>query len=86
MPLPEKASEYLESALLALSPGRGIVHYYGFEYASGKEESVQKAINKIHEKLTALGLTFDFLDHRIVRTVGPRWYQVVIDVLIYGKH
>ncbi len=85
MPLPEKASEYLESALLALTTGRGIIHYYDFESTSEKEEPGRKTMNKIREKLTALDLKFEFLAHRIVRSVGPRWFQVVIDVLIYRK-
>ena len=42
MPLPEKAYEYLDYALLALKSTGGWIHYYDFEHASKKENPVEK--------------------------------------------
>lgn len=82
MPLPKKALEYLPSALLALKKGVGYVHYYGFEYADKKEDSIQKAQQKVGGELRELDVTFEFPFSRVVRTTGPHWYQVALDVAV----
>ena len=82
MPLPELAYQYLDCALSALKPEGGWIHYYDFEYAKKDENPVKKVEAKISEKLQSTGTDFVFEFGRIVRPIGPRWYQVVIDVKV----
>ena len=82
MPLPERAYEYLDYALLALKPEGGWIHYYDFEYAKKNENPVKKVETKALEKLQSLctNLRVDF--GRIIRSIGPHWYQVVLDIYV----
>ena len=80
MPLPERAYEYLDYAHLALKPTGGWIHYYGFEYANKNENPVEKAETKVSEKMRRLCSNFQVEFGRIVRPIGPRWYQVVLDI------
>jgi len=82
MPLPEKAYEYLEYALSALNPAGGWIHYYDFEYANKNENPVKKAEKKVTEKLCRLCNSFQMKFGRIVRPIGPGWYQIVLDILV----
>jgi tRNA (guanine37-N1)-methyltransferase len=81
MPLPEKAFEYLPYALLALKKCGGWIHYYGFEHATKNENPIEKVRLKVAEKLNAL-VTFDIPFGRVVRSTGPNWYQVVLDISV----
>jgi len=80
MPLPERAYEYLDYAMLGLKPAGGWIHYYGFEYANKNEDPVEKAEMKVSEKMRRLCKEFQVEFGRIVRPIGPRWYQVVLDI------
>jgi tRNA (guanine37-N1)-methyltransferase len=82
MPLPEKAVEYLSTALLGLKKRGGWVHYYGFEHTMKNEDPVEKAKLKVSEKLQNLGAFYDFSYGRVVRATGPNWYQIVLDIRI----
>jgi len=82
MPLPEKAYEYLEQALIALKPLGGYIHYYTFEHATKDESPVKKAETKASERLRKLKARFDISFGRVVRTTGPNWYQVVLDIKV----
>ena len=82
MPLPEKALEHLPCALLALKNNGGVVHFYNFEYASKNESAVEKVKLKITERLESSGVNFEFPFGRVIRTVGPNWYQIVIDITV----
>ena len=82
MPLPEKAYDYLDIALLAFKPKGGWIHYYDFEYAKRTQDPVKKAETKVTKKLSALCNNFEVTFGRIVRTIGPRWYQIVLDIKI----
>lgn len=84
MPLPEKAYEYLDYALMALKPSGGIIHYYDFEHADRNEDPIAKVAEKVLKKLSSIGVNSNITFARVVRTVGPRWYQVVLDILITG--
>ena len=83
LPLPEKAYDYLGVAVSALKGGGGFIHYYDFVYAKEKEEAIGKVTEKVRERLTSLGRNFEVASARVVRTVGPNWYQVVLDLSIY---
>ena len=80
MPLPEKAYEMLDYALLALKPAGGWIHYYGFEYANKNEDPVKKTETKVTEKMCRLCKEFTVEFGRTVRPIGPHWYQVVLDI------
>ena len=82
MPLPEKALEYLPYALLSLKRTGGWIHYYNSEHANKKENPIQKAKLKVTEKLESLGVAFEVALGRLVRTTGPNWYQIVLDIAI----
>ncbi len=82
MPLPEKAYEYFEQALIGLKPSGGYVHYYAFEHATRNESPVEKVKARVSEKLRKIKTGFDINFGRIVRTTGPNWYQIVVDIKI----
>jgi len=85
MPLPEKAYEYLDYAVAALKPKGGWIHYYDFEHAGIDENRIEKVKAKISRKLSRFNTDFTMPFSRVVRDVGPRWQQVVVDIEILGK-
>lgn len=78
MLLPERSDEFLDSAILA-AKNNGIIHYYSHIHADEKSKAV-----KLSEKhyLEITPVKSNILDSKIVRAVGPRYYQTVIDVRI----
>jgi tRNA (guanine37-N1)-methyltransferase len=73
MPLPERAKEFLPKALQTLR-GRGWIHYYTHIHYDRGEDPVEKA------KMEVKGLEAVF--GRVVREVGPRLAQVVLDLRV----
>ena len=86
MPLPEKAYEYLDAVVLALKPGIGFIHYYDFVHARKGEKPAEKIVGKLERRLKELGVSFDIVFSRIVRTVGPNWYQIALDVKTFTQY
>lgn len=82
MPLPQKAYEYLDYAVVAFKPSGGWVHYYDFVHADKDEDPIKKVEAKVAEKLQTLGVNFEMPFERVVRTTGPRWYQIVDDIRV----
>lgn len=82
MPLPEKAYEYLDTALCAVKPEGGYIHLYCFEHAKKGESPVEKAKSKVAEKLRKRNVIFELPFARIVRQTGPNWYQLVTDIKV----
>ena len=82
MPLPELAYEYLDYALAALKPNGGWIHYYDFTHADKEESPIKKIEAKVSEKLQNLGVDFEIPFSRVVRTTGPNWYQIVVDISV----
>jgi tRNA (guanine37-N1)-methyltransferase len=80
MPLPEKAFEYLPYALLALKKADGWIHYYDFEHAKKNENPIEKVKLKVAETLERLGVAFEIPFARVIRTTGPNWHQIVLDI------
>ena len=78
MLLPEKSDEFLNSAILA-TKNNGIIHYYSHIHADKKSDaaklSEQHYLQVTPAKSTILG-------SKIVRPVGPRFYQTVVDIKI----
>ena len=82
MPLPELAYEYLDYAFAALKPNGGWIHYYDFAHADKEESPIEKVEAKVSRKLQSLGIDFEMPFSRVVRTTGPNWYQIVVDILV----
>jgi len=82
MPLPQLAYGYLDYAISALMPSGGWIHYYDFEHAKKDGNPEEKVKAKISEKLQKLGVDFEMPFSRVVRSTGPNWYQIVVDILV----
>ncbi|HSV50401.1 MAG TPA: class I SAM-dependent methyltransferase family protein [Candidatus Acidoferrales bacterium] len=82
MPLPEKALEYLPTAVSALKKTGGWIHYYDFQHASHSEDPREKTEQKVAQKLDNLGTHYMFACSRIIRPTGPNWYQTVLDIQV----
>lgn len=78
MLLPERSDEFLESAINATKNG-GIIHYYSHIHANKKSDA-----GKLSEEhyLQISPVKSEILGSKIVRAVGPRYYQTVVDVKI----
>jgi len=79
MPLPERAREFVDSAVLALKQ-KGIVHYFVHIKAEGKKASQEMGLKETQE--TFAKYDYHVLGVRVVREVGPRIYQIVADVSV----
>ena len=79
MLLPERSDEFLESAI-STTRNEGIIHYYSHIHADKKSEA-----GKLSEKhfLKVSPVRSEILFSKIVRAVGPRYYQTVVDVKIF---
>lgn len=82
MPLPEKALEYLPSAIAALKSEGGWIHYHSFEHATKEEKPCEKAKQKLVKTLSTLNVDFEVPLLRVVRRIGPNWHHVVADIRI----
>ena len=78
MLLPERSDEFLDSAILT-AKNDGIIHYYSHIHADDKSKA-SKLSEKHYSEITPV--KSNILDSKIVRAVGPRYYQTVIDVRI----
>jgi len=78
MPLPERAKEFVNDAVLALKPGGGIVHYFAHVKADNKKASQDAGLADTKGAFSKYN--YDVRGIRIVREVGPRLYQIVADV------
>ncbi len=78
MLLPERSDEFLESAILATKNG-GIIHYYSHIHADKKQDAPK--LSEDHY-LKVTNVKSEILGSKIVRAVGPRYYQTVVDVKI----
>lgn len=84
MPLPERAYEYLDVAIEALR-STGWVHYYDFAHAGRGEDPERKVVDRVSDRLGAFGVGYEIGLSRVVRVVGPNWYQIALDVFISSK-
>ena len=78
MLLPERSDEFLDTAISSLKKN-GVIHYYSHIHAEKKQDAPKLSeehflnINKTRAEIIA---------SRVVRPVGPRFYQTVVDVKI----
>ncbi len=78
MLLPERSDEFLDAAINATKDG-GIIHYYSHIHADKKSEA--RKLSEEHY-LQVTPVKSEILFSKIVRAVGPRYYQTVVDVRI----
>ena len=78
MLLPERSDEFLEYAILA-TKNNGIIHYYSHIHADKKQDA-PKLSEQHYLEITKV--KSEILNSKIVRAVGPRYYQTVVDVKI----
>jgi tRNA (guanine37-N1)-methyltransferase len=78
MLLPERSDEFLESAINTTKDG-GIIHYYSHIHADKKIDA-----GKLSEEhyLKVTPVKSEIINSKIVRAVGPRFYQTVVDIKI----
>lgn len=80
MPLPEKAKEFVSSAIKALKEGNGIIHYFAHIRASNRKLGLHEGVIDTEDAFK--NYHHNILQTRIVREVGPRLYQIVSDVYL----
>ena len=78
MLLPERSDEFLEDAILA-TKNNGIIHYYSHIHADKKQDA-PKLSEQHYLEITKV--KSEILNSKIVRAIGPRYYQTVVDVKI----
>ena len=78
MLLPEKSDEFLNSAVLT-TKNNGVIHYYSHIHADKKLDAPKLSELHLIEKIPMKSI---ILKSKIVRPVGPRFYQTVVDVRI----
>ncbi len=78
MLLPERADEFLSSAINA-TKSEGIIHYYSHIHADKKTEAPELSEKHFKEICPVIS---KILNSKLVRAIGPRYYQTVVDVKI----
>jgi tRNA (guanine37-N1)-methyltransferase len=78
MLLPEKSDEFLNLAILT-AKNNGIIHYYSHIHADKKSDAAK--LSEQHY-LEVAPVKSTILCSKIVRPVGPRFYQTVVDIKI----
>lgn len=80
MPLPEFGREFFDSALEALKPEGGIIHFYDY----GEEPDLFKPSFDFI-KSASRGRSVKLRDKRVVRSYAPNLYHVVLDLEVGVK-
>lgn len=79
MNLPSKAFEFLDTALKALKPEGGIIHFYSF---ARDPDPLKDAEETLKNSIECQGVEARVLAKRIVREIAPHKYQIVIDAFV----
>ena len=82
MPLPERAIKFLDTALIALKPNGGHIHYQDFVHASTEEDPIEESTDKLIKKMNEFNQDYKIFNARVIRNVGPNWYHIGIDLII----
>ena len=80
MPLPEKAKYFVSDAVACLKEEQGMIHYFQHVRADSKKSAVENGRSETEDAFREYSHDIQFL--HVVREVGPRFYQLVSDVLI----
>ncbi len=78
MLLPERSDEFLYSAIKALKQ-KGILHYYCHVHSDKKSQVSVEATNHF---MSVVKVKAEVLGAKIVRPIGPRFYQAVVDAVL----
>uniref|UniRef100_A0A7J3ZK78 Class I SAM-dependent methyltransferase family protein n=1 Tax=Fervidicoccus fontis TaxID=683846 RepID=A0A7J3ZK78_9CREN len=87
MPLPSFSKSFYEHALLSMK-NEGVIHSYEFvkvDRGKGRKEAPKLAFKIVSEILSEIGANFELEGGRVVRSVGPREYQVALDIKVYKQ-
>lgn len=85
MPLPEKALEHIPAAVAALA-GEGWLHVYLHVDARRQREAIERAEKLVLSRIADYVKYAEIRGSRVVRTVGPCEYQVVVDVFVEPRN
>jgi tRNA (guanine37-N1)-methyltransferase len=85
MPLPAKIYDYLPDAVSCLRVGSGWIHCYDMIHAAKGDNPLERVAARASRQLRDINVTFNIYGSRVVRSVGPHWYQVALDMEIYGS-
>ncbi len=80
MPLPDKALDYVKYAISSIDK-MGYIHLY-LHVSARKDEYLSKAEELTKKELEKHNITYKIINSKEVRPVGPRLYQVVVDVYV----
>src|SRR5919199_3709377 len=83
MPLPEKAKEFVDFAVMALKQKKGMIHYFAHIRATSKKLALDNAALDV--KHAFINYDYRIVSTRVVREVGPRMYQTVSDIMVTNK-
>lgn len=78
MLLPERSDEFLDVAIKSLKQ-KGVLHYYCHIHSDKKNQVSEAATNHFS---SVAKVKSEILGSKIVRPVGPRFYQAVVDATI----
>ena len=78
MLLPERSDEFLDIAIKALKQ-KGVLHYYCHIHSDKKNQLKEVVTSHF---LSVVKVKSEVLGSKIVRPVGPRFYQAVVDAVI----
>ncbi len=82
MPLPMLSDKSIPVAVKALRPEGGIIHYYTHLFIESSEVPVHSAWVRVQSLLRNSVSSIDLKGGRKVRSIGPRQYQVVLDIQV----
>lgn len=82
MPLPEMSHEFLETAIAALKPSGGTIHFYDY----GEEPDVYgPSFEFVSSTASRFGFEATLTGCRKIRSYAPRCYHIVLDVLLVKR-
>lgn len=79
MLLPERSDEFLGAAVCAAKDG-SVIHYYAHIHADRKQDAGALSAARYMESSPVRS---EVLYHGMVRAVGPRYYQTVVDARVF---
>ena len=78
MLLPERSDEFLDTAISSLKK-HGIIHYYSHIHAEKKQDAPKLSEEHFLNMNKMQGI---IITSRVVRPIGPRFYQTAVDIEI----
>ncbi len=84
MPLPEHAYSFLPLAVRALKRGGGVIHYYDVSAGKRGGDLFKVPLERVRAIISSTfgSLRMEVEDSRILRSVAPRKYHVVLDLRV----